>query len=319
MKNKLPTRKDVAEKAGVSLSAVTKILNNTPGFRCRQKTREQVILIAEELGYNPGHSARSLKQGKTNIIGLLLPTQDIQFHNRYYSEMVSSLVSSADSSEYYFLYLGQNTPEKYEQAFRSGILDGLILLQSSSDPVHLNRAAEYGKPVVTMNFINNSGLPEVSMDYEQGIREAYIFLSDKGSRSIGFLTWDIDNQPVRRFRNELDNLGPYTEYLLPDEELKHEHITKLLDSMPDGIIIDDERAARFIIKIFREEGIIPGKDVNVALLSDTPIDFELSPNSLLLESQPLEVGREAWNLMHKALEGDSSYIRKDIPYTIKIT
>src|SRR5450759_2634184 len=66
-----PNIKDIAEKAGVSKTAVSFAFNNPN--RLSEATVQQILKIAEEMGYNPDPVARSMSTGKTGTIGLLLP------------------------------------------------------------------------------------------------------------------------------------------------------------------------------------------------------------------------------------------------------
>ena len=72
MSAKRITSEDVAKQAGVSRTTVSFVLNNTPGFNIREKTRQRVLKAAKELGYVPDAAAQALASRRSRIIGLIL-------------------------------------------------------------------------------------------------------------------------------------------------------------------------------------------------------------------------------------------------------
>ena len=67
------TLSDVAARAGVSVSAVSRVLRNAPSTRVSAETRQRIEDAARELGYRPNFAARALKSSRTNVIGLVVP------------------------------------------------------------------------------------------------------------------------------------------------------------------------------------------------------------------------------------------------------
>lgn len=80
------TLKEISKRANVSVSTVSAILNNNPTCFAGEKTRKKVIEIAEELGYYPNLLYRSLRNKKTNTIGVIIP-------HLYYSEVTKDFLS----------------------------------------------------------------------------------------------------------------------------------------------------------------------------------------------------------------------------------
>lgn len=71
------TLHDVARRAGVSIKTVSNVINNAPYVR--DATREKVLAAVAELGYQPNLSARSLRSGRTGVIGLALPELSLSY------------------------------------------------------------------------------------------------------------------------------------------------------------------------------------------------------------------------------------------------
>jgi len=81
----MPTIKDVAKKANVSVATVSRVINNT-GY-VNQETRKMVVDVINELGYVPNELARSLFSKRSNIIGLIVP----HISTFFFAELIESL------------------------------------------------------------------------------------------------------------------------------------------------------------------------------------------------------------------------------------
>jgi DNA-binding LacI/PurR family transcriptional regulator len=208
------------------------------------------------------------------------------------------------------MYLGQNTPEKYERAFSSDLLDGVFVLQSSNDRSHIDKAAAYGKPLVTINFLNGSGYPEVSMDYEEGMDLAVEHLLEKNVSRMLYMTWDEDNQPITRYRSRFQELSrkhsdrvTIEEYIAKEAYLDRNDIEEIAAIDTDGLIIDGYEEGIEVYKECLKQGRKIGDGFELVILADTPLTEEIDPSVLILQSQPEKVGQSAWKLMNDSLTG----------------
>lgn len=93
----MPTSRDVAKKAGVSVATISRVFNN-PGA-VSPRTREHVLSIAQELQYSPNYVARSLKSSKSNTIGIVIP----DIHNPFYSNIITAIYHMLKSFGYNLL------------------------------------------------------------------------------------------------------------------------------------------------------------------------------------------------------------------------
>lgn len=84
------TLHDVARLAGVSIKTVSNVIHNHPNVT--EKTKKKVTAAIDELSYSPNLSARSLRSGKTNVIGLVIP----ELRNSYFTELADSVISAAE-------------------------------------------------------------------------------------------------------------------------------------------------------------------------------------------------------------------------------
>lgn len=130
----MPTLQDVAQRAGVSIATVSKVLSNTPYFT--EETRQKVMTAVQELGYVPNLAARALSSGRTRIITVVFPyIYDAIFKDPLVMQIIEGIESVCNAHGYNLLLstprLDANGPdEHYRQLIRSGYTDGLIAIDN---------------------------------------------------------------------------------------------------------------------------------------------------------------------------------------------
>ena len=110
-REKMPTIKDVAEKAGVTVTTVSRVLNNR-GY-ISEATRKKVYKVMEELNYQPNELARSLYRGKSNLIGLIIPTVSHPF----FGELSAYIEGYAHSKGYKILLCNSQLEREKEKEY----------------------------------------------------------------------------------------------------------------------------------------------------------------------------------------------------------
>lgn len=144
------TLRDIAEKAGVSLKTVSRVINKEP--QVNSETRLKIEQIIEEIGYQPNYIARSLKKNKTNIIGYIIP--DIS--NQFFS-MVGKTIERILRKKGYSLIIGstQNTPESEVETlnlFASQKVEGIIFATLGETKEFIqNYLKRFNIPIVTID------------------------------------------------------------------------------------------------------------------------------------------------------------------------
>jgi DNA-binding LacI/PurR family transcriptional regulator len=301
----------VARAAGVSQSTVSYVLRNTPGVSIKPETRRRVLAAAERLGYAPHFSASSLASGKTDIIGLLLPSQEFQFQS-YYSDMVQGIIQEANHTPYYFLYLGQDQVEKYRRCFSRKYLDGIIILQSKDDDSHVRALQDYDIPVVTVDYVNSAGFPSVSMDYEKAVDAAYAYMSSRRRTKIAFVCSDRDLQPNRRHirrHHELREIyGNGIAFVNVDYEkvlAAGGRIGEYLDQETwDGFVVDGVARGLHVADHMQQNGRALGEDFDLSVFCTGERYMNVPSDVQLLEAHGEEMGKHAWRIMDRMLRGE---------------
>lgn len=142
----MPTIKDVAREAEVSIASVSKVLND-PNYGSVQM-RSRVMRATRKLGYQPNNIARSMVMGKTKIIALVIP--DIR--NQFFTSVARGVEDVASKYEYRVILC--NTDEdatkqrEYIDTFRSKIVDGFIISVASDRDQYLAKVDGQTLPFV---------------------------------------------------------------------------------------------------------------------------------------------------------------------------
>ena len=184
------TSAEVAERAGVSQSAVSRVF--TPGASVSAKTAEKVKRAAQELGYRPNVLARAMVSGKSRMIGLVVA----YLNNQFYPEALEKLSNALQERGYHVLvFMASQTAGNIDKVVEELLdyqVDGIIAasVALSSDLAERCRAA--GVPMVLFNRSQDSPeMSAVTSDNRAGGRKVAEFLLAGGHEKIGFIAgWE---------------------------------------------------------------------------------------------------------------------------------
>lgn len=134
-----PTLRDVAAKAGLSITQVSRALNDHDDVA--ESTKELARRVAAELQYTPNLEARRLKDpgARRGAIGIILPHDSLRFSDPFFGEMLTSMATEASASGLQLALSthpdGSSVTDPYEQAIREQQVDGFIILRTTvTDP-----------------------------------------------------------------------------------------------------------------------------------------------------------------------------------------
>lgn len=198
---------DVAARANVAISTVSRVLNNSNDVS--ERTRARVLKAVEELRYRPDRTARKLAQQRTNTVAIALPTFTTPFHN----ELLKGIRSCLQDLEVDLLLcdLGWRAPLKSLQNFlKRGAVDGLLVAGLQMNEAVADELATLHAPVVLIGS-NWPSFDCFVWDDGVGAREAVEHLLRQGHRRIGmiraFTESDIQNERVGGYKSALAAAG----------------------------------------------------------------------------------------------------------------
>lgn len=279
MPNEKVTSLQVAELAGVSQSAVSRVF--TPGSSVSKKTAEKVRAAAEKLGYRPNILARSLKSGKSRIIGLVVAYLD----NYLYPVVVEQISAELQKVGYHVLvFLGQNTARDTDRVVNDLMdyqVDGIILASVSLSSELAERCLSIGVPVVLFNRAQDGGsLSSVTTDNFAGGRALADFLCSLGHDRIAHIA-GVDGAMTARdreagFRAGLAAAGKEVfaravgNFRYPDAQAAARELFAT-SRRPDAVFVANDHMAFAVMDVLRFElGLRIPEDVSVVGFDDTP-------------------------------------------------
>ncbi|MEK3888718.1 LacI family DNA-binding transcriptional regulator [Bacillus sp. FSL K6-3431] len=172
--------KDIAKKAGVSISTVSYALNGSP--KVTEETSAKILAIAKDLNYVPNAAARTLKKRKTKIIGAFLA----DYGGSFFGELLHGMRRTLNKQGYDLIVC---TGLESQRFLPEGIIDGAIVLDSNFIDEDLNNYANRGHKIVVLDReIDHSNIERVLLDNKLGAEIAVNFLIKKGHEHIIVLT-----------------------------------------------------------------------------------------------------------------------------------
>ena len=204
----MATIKDVAKLAGVSICTVSRALANKENIT--PKTMEKVLSAVRELDYKPNYSARSLKTGNTDTLGLIVP--DIT--NPYYPKVAKSIEEYAARHGYMILLCNSNEDLNKEKrlvdTLKKRNVDGVIILPCSRHIEHFKRFEKGHIPYV---FLNRSFQDVPNCVPSDNFYGAYVmtkYVVEQGHRNISAAYLSFENQIYQeRYEGTLEALREY--------------------------------------------------------------------------------------------------------------
>lgn len=258
------TMKEVADRAGVSITTVSRVMNNRGAIS--EKTRKKVFRIMSEMNYYPNEMARSLMTKKTHIIGLIVPG----VNHPYFGKVVDTIEALCTDLEYKLLVCTSDHSSEKEQRMsamlRANKVDGVLLFGQREDPEPYKG---YELPVVEIDKIIQ-GIPSVYCDNYQGGTCAAKTLIDSGCRHpLIFGFEDPTNrtfvQRISGYQDECTQRGiECREYIINNTSSKLQpieffetHFQAMLDKYPDtdGLFSTNETTASRALLQARKMGI----------------------------------------------------------------
>ncbi|WP_205740811.1 LacI family DNA-binding transcriptional regulator [Haloactinopolyspora alba] len=180
-----PSLKDVAARAGVSPRTVSNVVNDFPYVAA--DTRERVRTVLDEMGYRPNAAARSLRQGRSGLIGLVVPELD----SPYFGELAALTVRAAETRGWVVLADQTDGDAERERRMLDGmrlqLVDGLIFSPWALSPAELRGRVD-AVPLVLLGEREPGGLMDrVAVDNVSASREAVEHLVGSGRRRIALI------------------------------------------------------------------------------------------------------------------------------------
>jgi len=302
------TVKDIAEKAGVSHTTVSRALHGNPLIP--EETRERIRQIALDLGYSPSAAARALKTRRSQVLGVVLSSLDDPF----FSEILEGIEESVQGSGYsLFIASAHRDPERERGIVQTMVehrVDGVIICSTSFSSEQSDQLLQYGVPMVV---VNNQAAEDfrysIYHDDVDGSRQVTQHLIGLGHQKIAYIgNSDSGRTTLDRltgFRQALDAAGLAVPaefvYETPGGEPEHgmEAVGHFLDlpAPPTALVCYNDMMAIGVLKALREAGVQVPREVSVTGFDNIIFSAYTNPPLTTFDQPKRFIGAEAARLL----------------------
>jgi LacI family transcriptional regulator len=304
---------DVAKRAGVSIATVSAVLNKTAYVS--PELTQRVKTAVGELDYTINHLAHALQTRSTRTTGMLIP--DVGAPDPFYGQVVRG-AEDVFRKKGYLLILGHTYNKVEEQsryltAFRSRLVDGVLLFQAPGDDPELDRLIQASKPIVFVGRVP-SGIKAdiVATDIQYGTRMAVEHLYAKGHRRIGLVTvaasLSVSSFRLAGWRAALKHHGlPIDETYVVAGELASETGSQAtaqllgLAEPPTAIFADNLVIATGILRTLQERGLECPRDVEVVSSDDAEWLDVFRPPITTIVQPSYQLGQKSAEMLLKRI------------------
>lgn len=309
------TLKQIAKELGVSVSTVSKALNDSPEIS--EQTKVKIKEYAKLKNYKPNVIGLNLKNRKTKTIGVIIPN----ILNSFFAKVFSGIEKVADKKGYNVITCISNESIEKEihtlEMLSNGTIDGFILsvskeAQTLQDYNHFSEIINDGTPIVMFDRIADEvDCDKVVVDDFDSALNSTQHLIDLGCKNIALIS-SVDNLSVGKLRADgylkalADNNIPVNEKIIlrtdSEDDMKSK-IDSIFDHEIDGIFALDENDSVAALRVSLKKGYKVPEDISIIGFADGILaSRRLSPSLTTVSQHGIEIGEVAAKRLISRLE-----------------
>ena len=319
---------DIAKELNIAASTVSRALNGQDNIS--EAVRKKVLLVAQELNYQPNKMAKNLKMGCTNTIGVIIP----QLNRYFFSNAIDGIEMMASNSGYnVIIYQTQNDVNQEIKAIKNlnrSVVDGLLIsvVADQSDYSHFKEAQELGMPLIFFDrYPMSNDFKRVCMDDAEASRKAVAHLASTGRKKIfhfsGNQCVSIWKERTNGYMSMMKDLGIIVE---PEWIFQN---TQNLDSgieaaermikegnIPEAIYASSDHPMLGAMSTFKRYGYKIPNDISMMGFGDEIFSPFTDPSLSTVDQHPREMGKEAFIQLERMIQNkevpDEVIIKHDL-------
>ena len=312
----------IASELNITASTVSRALNNSP--RISKATKNAVLKLAKQLNYQPNHLAAALRNGKSQIIGVIVPTVDRSF----FASVVRGIEEIANQLNYKIIICQSH--DNYETEVQivdtlfSAQVDGIIasIAKHTKTYDHFEKAQMKGIPLVLFDRTTpDLEVNQVMIDNHLGAYQVVEHLIQQNCKRIAHFTNNVKinifEERLRGYKDALKDHGiAVDESLIVESNLQLEDGRKCmeelltLDKLPDGIFSASDHAILGAMQVLRERKIkIPEQIALAGFNNERFTDFS-DPPITSVDQLSVEMGNITAKMFFEQLNSKNKEIRK---------
>lgn len=312
------TLKDISEKVGVTESTVSRVLNGIP--KASQETREEILRVAREMGYNRNQIARSLVTKETNTIGLIIS----DLSNTYFARVAGGIEEIA--SKYGFSLIlsttgGREQEElKYINLMQEKRVDGLLFASGRMPESCKQALKKINIPIVVVAREIGEDLPSVHINNIEESYRAVEYLIEAGHRQLAMISGTLTDKEsgayrLQGFKQALKDHGlDYKEELVVEGDFKLESgyraMQKILKYSSESeapitaVFTASDEMGVGAIKAIKASGREVPSDISVIGFDNNIISLATDPELTTISQPEEKLGYKAMEMLYKIMQGE---------------
>ena len=310
------TLKDLAKELNVSVSTVSKALNNS--YEISEETIAKVKDLAKKYNYKPNKAALSLKKSKTKTIGVIIPN----ILNPFFARSLHSIEEEASKHDYSIITCISNESIKKEkksiELLTDGSVDGFLIsvseeTQTTNEIAHLKEVIDSNIPMVMYDrFVKSINCDKVIIDDYKAVFDTTNYLISEGRKKIvlldsltglnvGKLRVEGYNQAV--LESKLYDRKPIVFEISNDAEVD-DNVEKIINQNKDidAIIAIDNTLGVVALNIAKKENKKIPEDISIIGFSGKNIIVFTNPKLTTISQHTEEIGKRALELLINRIE-----------------
>lgn len=305
--------RDVAARASVDPSVVSRLLNDDPRLSISAATRERVLAAVHALDYRPNLAARALRTSRGGLIAFVVP----EFTNQVYSSLVAGAHRQA-IEDGYSIVIGEVEPDLAQlgRAYRARGVDGILLAGAMVDDEQIVALRGAGLPLVVVNRAVGGGADYVTVDYEAAAALAADHLLELGHREVVILSgpagFDASTGRAAEFATAMRRNGKVRTRTVAATGITGDEGTatghRLLDRHPSctAVFTTTLMLAVGMLRAAHERGIRVPEQLSVLSIHDNEIAQFTWPPLTTVALPMTELGAASLRRLTAIIEGERS-------------
>ncbi|MCE7947527.1 MAG: LacI family transcriptional regulator [Chloroflexi bacterium CFX4] len=311
----MTTIRDVAKRAGVSITTASYALNNkgTIGEATRKRVRE----AAEELNYAPNAFARHLKKRKTHTLGVFIT----RFGGAFYEEILEGIHNVIlETTDYELLVCPESRSTRRMLLHRQ--VDGAIVFDSKIPNEAILKLASRRFPIVVLDrFLQSDFILPLLLDNTSGVRGAFQHLYQQGFRKLAFVAGAVDSfdnaERMATFLAEADRHGLAVQCYQGrfTEQSGYEVATHILqtNNCPEAVFCANDQMAIGFLRAMHVHGLRAPEAIAVVGFDDIPLSRYMQPSLSTVGASRFEWGTLAVQQLINLLDDEKPFQLQRIP------
>lgn len=327
------TIKDIAREAGVSVTTVSRALNDY--YDVSQETKDIVRRVAKELNYVPNRAAKSLVTKENKSLAIIFSSLEKAGANQGIIHfLITGMIDYAKEIDYEVLIYTTDTKHQKDKSYlqfcNEHQIGGAVIYGIRLDDPYFNEIVESDIPTVLVDVdVETTGKNSstISINNKMAAKDATELLIQNNHRHIGMVNGSkeayVSVSRLAGYKEALNHAGidfceSYVEYADFLEEIAHKRTVKLLKSHPEitAIFCSSDLMAIGAIEAVKELGLNVPEDISIIGFDDIPLAKYLTPSLSSVKQDFFSSGYYAAKQLYNTIKGES--VKKNIYLEYKV-